>query len=180
MIHDPRLIDLLAKLPTRDFAGDVFRATRRSLDATTPSTSGGRWAPLDGPAVLYTSMERDGALAEIAFHWGQFSPRPSKSALVHRLCVQSNRTLRLIRADLEMLGVDGAHYDDPNYHVTEKIGAVVHFIGCDGLIVPSARWTCENLILYTDNLAMSASLDVKSAEEVDWQEWARCNGRLEP
>jgi hypothetical protein len=54
-----------------------------------------------------------------------------------------------------------------------KSGAVVAFIGCDGLIIPSARWDCENLVLFTDNLAMDVGLEPKSVEEVDWEAWAR-------
>jgi hypothetical protein len=173
LIHDPRLIDRIMKLPTQNFAGDVFRATRRNLDPTTPSTSGGRWAPRDGAAVLYTSFEREGALAEICYHWSQFTPRPTKAALVHRLGVQSDRTLKLIRSDLEGFGVDAARYGEPNYRRTQEIGAVVAFIGCDGLIIPSARWDCENLVLFTDNLAMDVGLEPKSVEEVDWEAWAR-------
>lgn len=177
MIHDPRLIDVLSKLPTQTFSGEVFRATRRNLDPITPSTSGGRWAPQDGPAVLYTSFERNGALAEIAYHWSQFDPRPTKPAMLHHLGVQSNRTLRLIRSDLSGLGIGSSEYDIPNYSRTQEVGAVVAFIGCDGLIIPSARWDCENLVLFTDNLAMDIALELKASEEVDWQLWARSVGR---
>lgn len=179
MLRDPWLIDQLVNAPTEGFGGDVFRATRRSLDPTTPSTSGGRWAPVDGPAVLYTSFERDGALAEIAYHWRQFTPRPTKPALVHQLGVRSDRTLKLIRSDLQALGVETGHYEEPNYRRTQEIGAVVAFIGCDGLIVPSARWSCENLILFTDNLVMDVDFERKSVEEVDWQAWARSAGMLD-
>ena len=179
MLHDPKLIDLLSALPTQSFAGQVFRATRRNLDPTTASISGGRWAAPDGPSVLYTSLKREGALAEIAFHWGQFTPRPAKPALVHTLGVRSNQTLRLIRSDLSTLGVEDSQYEVSNYARTRQIGAVVAFIGCDGLIVPSARWECENLILFTDNIAMNIELEVLHTEEVNWEEWAKSVGRLE-
>jgi RES domain-containing protein len=178
LIRDPHLIELLSKLPTQTFAGDVFRATRRSLIPTTPSTSGGRWSPRGGSAVLYTSLARDGALAEIAFHWSRLTPLPQKPALIHKLGVQSENALRLVRTDLETLGVKTESYDEPNYGRTQEIGDVVSFIGCDGLIVPSARWKCENLILFTDNLALEVELEVKSVEEVDWQDWAKTAGML--
>ncbi len=178
MIHDPVLIDRLSALSTVVFDGEVFRATRRNLDPTTPSTAGGRWAPADGPAVLYSSLKREGALAEIAYHWGQFTPRPTKPALVHRLAVQSQRTLRLIRVDLEGLGVDSLRYLEPNYDQTQRVGAAVSFIGCDGLLTPCARWPCENLILFTDNLGIAAGLDVVETEEVDWEAWATSAGLL--
>jgi RES domain-containing protein len=178
LIHDHVLIDRLSQLPTETFSGSVFRATRRSLDPTTPSVAGGRWSPTDGPAVLYTSFVREGALAEIAFHWAQFNPRPTKPAVVHQLAVRSDRTLRLIRSTLEDLGISADSYKDPNYRRTQEIGAAASFIGCDGLIVPSARWDCENLILFTDNLAMDIVLEVRNAEEVDWQVWAKDAGLL--
>lgn len=178
MIHDPNLIDCLSQLPTETFAGNVFRATRRSLDPTTPSTAGGRWSPTDGPAVLYTSFVREGALAEVSYHWAQFNPRPTKPAVVHQLGVRSDRTLRLIRSALDGLGINGDHYRDSNYRRTQEIGAAVSFIGCDGLIVPSVRWDCENLILFTDNLAMDIILEVRGTEEVDWQVWAMEAGLL--
>jgi RES domain len=178
LIHDRILIDRLGALPTETFEGDVFRATRRNLEPTTPSTAGGRWSPADGPAVLYTSLQREGALAEISFHWSQFEPRPTKPALIHRLGVRSNRTLRLIRSSLDGLGIDTKRFGEPNYLRTQEIGAAVAFIGCDGLIAPSARWTCDNLILFIDNLAMDIDIRVMATEEVDWQEWARSTGML--
>lgn len=85
----------------------------------------------------------------------------------------------MLRADLGSLGVDPEHFEEPNYKRTQEIGAVVAFIGCDGLIVPSARWKCENLILFTDNLAMSIDPEVKNVEEVDWQGWAQSKGMLD-
>ncbi len=179
MIHDPLLVDRLLELPTETFDGVVFRATRRNLDPTTPSTAGGRWAPQDGPAVLYTSLAREGALAEIAFHWAQLSPRPTKPALIHRLKVRANRALRLLRSSLEDLGADMAGFEAPNYARTQEVGAAVAFIGCDGLIVPSARWACDNLILFTDNLAMDVDFEIQDVEEVFWQDWARSVGLIE-
>jgi RES domain len=178
VIHDPLLIDHLLELPTETFGGVVFRATRRNLDPLTPSTAGGRWSPQDGPAILYTSFEREGALAEISFHWAQLTPRPTKPAFVHRLKVRANRALRLIRSSLEELGVDIAGADVPNYGRTQEIGAAVAFIGCDGLIVPSARWSCDNLILFPDNLAMDIEFEIQEVEEVAWEDWARSAGLI--
>ena len=70
MIHDPELLDHLDALPKETFGGKVFRGTRQSLDPLASSYSGGRWMRRDGAGVLYTSLAREGALAEISFHWG--------------------------------------------------------------------------------------------------------------
>lgn len=99
MIHDPDILDQLDALPKESFNGEAFRATRMSLDPLAGSYNGGRWMRRDAAAILYTSLAREGALSEIAFHWSQLNPRPTKPVLVHRLRVLAHRTLRLVRAD---------------------------------------------------------------------------------
>lgn len=78
MIHDPGLLDRLDALPREAFEGEVFRGTRQNLDPLVGSYNGGRWMRPDVASVLYTSLTRDGALAEIVFHWSQLDPRPTK------------------------------------------------------------------------------------------------------
>ena len=173
MIHDPVLLDQLSAFNHVQFDGSVFRATRKSLEALTPSTSGGRWAPKDSVSVLYTSCQREGALAEICFHWSQFTPLPTKPAALHELRVTTKKTLRLLRGNLETLGIDWQHYGVVNYARTQEIGAAVAFLECDGLLAPSARWECENLMLFMDNHGLDDNeLAVVKTEEVDWRTWA--------
>ena len=93
MIHDPDLLDRLDALPKETFDGEVFRGTRQSLDPLASSYSGGRWMRRDGAGVLYTSLAREGALAEISFHWGQLNPRPTKPVILHTLRVASSSNL---------------------------------------------------------------------------------------
>ena len=180
MIHDPKLLDLLSAFDPIEFGGEVFRATRKSLDPLAPSTSGGRWAPKDGPAVLYMSTERDGALAEIAFHWSQFYPLPSKPAALHRISLTARRTIRLLRADLVDLGVDWARYGEMGYERSQAIGAAVAFLECDGLLAPSARWSCETVVLFMDNHADNRLEVLATEEAIDWLTWARANDLLDP
>ena len=171
MIHDPDILDYLSGITPQSFAGEVFRATRKNLDPLTPSLSGGRWSVKGETAALDTSLERDGALAEITFHWSQLTPMPTKPALIHRLGVTTKQTLRLLRADLGSLGVEMSHYEDVLYGQTARIGAAVAFLDCDGLIVPCARWSCENLVLFNDSLHPDGALTVIATEEVDWRAW---------
>ena len=178
MIHDPALLERLSTFVTEPFDGEVFRATRQSLDPVAPSTSGGRWMPRDLAPVLYTSLLREGALAEICYHWGQLTPRPSKPAVVHRLAVSTERRLRLLKGDLRDLDVDMQRYQELYYHRTQEIGAAVAFLGCDGLMVPSARWDCENLVLFMDSHKLNNRLEALANEAVDWQTWARDAGLL--
>lgn len=176
MFHDPELLELLSGFPTEAFSGESFRATPIGLDPLAPSTGGGRWAPQDEMAVLYTSLAREGALAEIAFYWSQLTPLPSKPASLHRLRVTMRKTLRLIRAGLEKLGVTDADYAAVGHPRTQAIGAAAAFLGCDGLIAPSARWGCDHLMIFTDNHDLEDPLEVVATEKIDWLGWARENG----
>jgi len=188
VIRDPDLLERLGSFPTEAFDGEVFRITRRNLDPVAPSTAGGRWMQRGGAAVLYTSLIREGALAEISFHWGRLTPLPSRPALLHRLGVTAKSTLRLILADLGTLGLDTGSYQTGDhadmqrvYEQTQRIGDAVAYLGCDGLLAPSARWACENLVLFTENHGtdMSNALEVLESEECDWLAWGRHNGTVE-
>jgi hypothetical protein len=138
-MHDPRLLDLLSRRPTSKFDGVVYRATPLALPPLAPSTAGGRWSPRGSVPVLYTSLSRDGALAEISYHWSLLDPLPTKDVAVHNLRVTSQKTLRLIAGELGELGIPDNHLHEINYPTTQAIGAAVAFLGCNGLIVPSAR-----------------------------------------
>ena len=176
MIHDPDLLDRLEALPKESFGGEVFRGTRQSLDPLASSYSGGRWMRRDAAGVLYTSLARQGALAEISFHWGQLTPRPSKPVVLHTLRVAAHRALKLVRADLAALGVPDSDYGAINLPRTQEVGAAVEFLGCDGLIAPCARWPCDNLILFPDRMGTDATLEVVTSEHVDWITWAAAHG----
>lgn len=172
MVHDPDLLARLDAFAPEVFGGEVFRATRASLDPLTPSLAGGRWSRKDDAPTLYTSLNRDGSIAEIAFHLAQMNPLPRKPVVVNRLAVVARRTLRLLRADLVDLGVDASRYDDIGYSRTQEIGAATAFLECDGLLVPSARWDCNNLVLFPLNQDFGDKLELTDSQVVDWVAWA--------
>lgn len=178
MIHSPELLDRLSAFPVQSFSGECFRATRMSLDPLVPSTSGGRWAPRNGCPVLYSSLAREGALAEISFYLGNQTPLPSKPVVLHRINVHVQALLRLDRIDLADLGVEIDRYQDLDYRRTQEVGAAVAFLEYEGIIVPSARWPCDNLILFTENRNSHPEIELVQSEHVEWQVWAREHGLL--
>jgi hypothetical protein len=180
MSERDQLIDYLEGLPEETFAGEVFRAVRPGRDPCAPSTNGGRWGKPAKNSILYTSMAKEGAMAELSYYFGQLDPVPSKPFWVARLKVLSERTLRLVRTDLTALGVSGALSEQPNYDLTQEIGDVVDWLGLDGLIVPSARWPCDNLILFSESGRPDLVLEVLETKEVEWQNWAVENGFVDP
>jgi hypothetical protein len=180
VVHDRELLDRLSAFEPIRFDGEVFRATRRGLDPLAASLSGGRWMIPNERPTLYTSMERDGALAEISYHWTQLTPIPSKPAAIHRIRVATSKTVRLARAELVRLGVDWERYGELNYVRTQEIGAALAHLECDGLIAPSARWPCDNVMLFLTNYIGDDDISVLvESSEVDWLSWARDHKLIE-
>jgi hypothetical protein len=121
-------------------------------------------------------MERDGAMAEVYALLALQPVFPSKPTwLLHRLSVTAKSILELpnLRA-LSALGVEPASYRARDYERTQEIADAAHFLGFDGLIVPSARWDCLNLVLFTDRITPdNIRLDSTDAAPIDWDAWRK-------
>lgn len=179
MIHDPVLVEKLETFDRIEYSGAVYRATRKGLDPLAPSTRGGRWSIKDNFPTLYTSCSREGAIAEIAFHLGLLSPLPTRPMNLHNLVANTHETLRLLRGEFTRVGIVEADYARRNHDMTQKIGAAVAFLGCDGLIAPSARWEAENLMLFeADGRSIQDVLRLNSSEELDWLAFGRQHGLI--
>jgi RES domain len=96
VLRDSRLIDSLEVLPHAPFKGTVWRVVREDRDPCQCSASGGRWG--DGSFdVLYTSLDRDGAIAEMYFQLLRGQPVfPSKVRYtLNEMRVELSETLHL-------------------------------------------------------------------------------------
>jgi len=183
MIHDRSLLDKLSAFSPQVYSGTVFRATRVSADPIASSINGGRWSlPPNGGAstdVLYTSTTRDGAIAEVVSFLADLNPVPKGGQLkVTELDVSASQTLTLVRSDLQNLGVDLTRYGERDYSQTQKIGAALAFLGFDGLLVPSARWNCDNLVLFMENHKIAERLSPLRDELIDWKKWGEEKGLI--
>jgi RES domain-containing protein len=122
--------------------------------------------------VLYTSLERDGALAEIGYRLSLEPVWPSRLRHeIHELGAQSERTLEFADiSSLAPLGVDVSKYVSFDYSVTQALAAAAYFLEFDGLLVPNARHSSSNLVLFMDR-GTPGTLEVKSTSTVDWTFW---------
>jgi hypothetical protein len=171
-VHERDLIDALSVQEPIAFAGKVYRVTWHDRDPLAGSLAGGRWAPPQMFEVLYTSLGSDAAVAEIHFHFSRQSVFPSRPVCLHTLEEATGRTLRLADiAQLEALGIDAGAYRSLDYQRCRQIGAAAHFLEYDGMIVPSARYAADNLVLFLDHLAGQGELSLESSSDLDWQEW---------
>jgi RES domain-containing protein len=179
-IRDNALIDALEKIPPSSFSGSVWRVVRDGRDVLASTAAGGRWD--DGTFnVLYTSQTADGAAAELYFHLSRGQPViPSRVRYrLFELRTEIEKALHLLDVDaIAQLGVDTSRYGllshadrQQEYPRTQEIAETALFVGFDGLVVPSARWQCSNVILFADRIGPDQVEVVKDHNLVDWGTW---------
>jgi hypothetical protein len=169
-LYDRDLLDALEALDPEPFSGTAWRTTWVTRDPLIGSTAGGRWHPENSFETLYTSTETDGSLAEVYYHLSRAPVFSSAHVRLHRLRVETRRTLRLDLEMLESLGVEAGTYSAMDYARTREIGAAAHFLEFDSLLVPSPRWPRLNLVLFLDRLDPE-SMTVEEVREVNWPAW---------
>jgi hypothetical protein len=171
--RDLELLDAIDAFKREPFAQPVWRVAREGREPILGAATNSRWC--DGTFdVLYTSLDRDGALAEIHALLSSQPVFPSNiRSYVHKLTIDAKATLRL--ADLPALtklGVNVERYRERDYAKTQPIADAAYFLGFDGLVAPSARWDCLNAVLFTDRIAPGAIAVLETEKRpVDWRAW---------
>jgi len=180
--RDSALLDALEALSPVSYKDLVWRVVREGRDPCDCAATGGRWDDRTFD-VLYTSQLADGAVAEMSFHVHRGQPvAPSKVRYhLHELRASLNHALKL--ADLvalEMLWMDASRYGQLSYAErpleyprSQEVAEAAHFLGFEGLIVPSAQWDCHNVVLFCDTLPPEAREAVRDHGPVDWSHWKK-------
>ena len=172
--RDLELLDAIDAFPRELFEGRVWRIVRDSRDPMLGSPSQSRWC--NGQFdVLYTSADRDGAIAEIHALLSQQPVFPSRMTWNgYELEVRSLKILRLPDMPaLAKVGVDTSTYRERRYDRTQSVADAAFFLGFDGIAAPSARWDCQNLVIFTDRLAPDGiRLTSEPVMQIDWDAWS--------
>lgn len=114
--------------------------------------------------MLYTSLERDGAIAEANFLIGQYSIAPSTQRHICQIDLQIEKVVDLtVDRHLFGLGVDLEGYSH-HWGPCPEIGAAANFLGYQGILAPNARFGCSNLIIMMDQIDAKSRLDVLTQE----------------
>jgi RES domain len=177
-IRDPELLDRLQSLKPKTFAGSIWRMARAGRSPLLATQPKGRWD--DGTfGVLYAALGADAARAEVFYHLARGQPVFPSALQIHLQEVQANLERVLVFDTLETLvpfGIDGSKYgssDDAKlqaeYSVTQQIGEAAHFLGMHALVVPSARWPAQNIVV----LLQEGVRHVQDFGPQDLKTWAR-------
>ncbi len=169
--RDHQLLDALGNLEPESFEGTVWRAVRNGRQPLEGSSARGRWSPGHFD-VLYTSLDPDGARAEVYFYLSRQPVFPSRLRYwLYELNVKTKETLRFANTEALLgLGIEEARYREVLYDRTQAISDAAQFMGFDGLIVPSARWDCLNLVLFIDSVDLD-EIDIEEKAAIDWEAW---------
>jgi RES domain-containing protein len=165
------LLDRLGALRPEPWSGKVYRWVFETTPVDKANSRGARWNP-PGVSALYTSMRRDVAIAESDYLLSTqpaLKRRRSARRVLVTFEVELKAVLRLDKQALHELGIDEekliATDDDGNY--CRVVGGAVERLGCDGLIVPSARGDGDNLVIYVNQLPYDAVPREVSREFLD-------------
>jgi RES domain-containing protein len=164
MIFPPDMLDLLQSATMSAWDGTVYRHMFGSHSAARFNTEGARWnAP--NLAAIYTSCERETALAEAEFYISMQPLRPRAKRTIFTIHVSLKNVIDLTDATvLTRLGVTEDVLSSIDHSTCRIIGAAVNWLGHDGLLVPSARrHSGTNLVIFQQDLATSA-FEVKDEE----------------
>lgn len=170
---DPRLIELLDGLPRTTFDGQAFRHT--GLDYHPLATEGsrirgGRWNPPDSFSVLYLALGPQTTAAELR-RLAHRQAMPVASLLprtLHTLRVSLGIVLDLRPQHvLDSLGIAEAIRGD-DMQPTQAIGEAAHYLGIEGLLVPSATSVGDVLPIFFDRLGAGSKVEPIRTEE--WTE----------
>jgi len=151
---------------------DVWRVTWATRHPLVGGTGGGRWHPPNDFEALYTSFEENGAMAEAYHHLSKAPIFSSSHVKLNKISVHTARTLTFKDfSALENIGVDEEAFRRGDFSRCREIGAAARFLDMGGLIVPSARWPCLNLVLFMDRLSDDDDLRVAETRDVNWPSW---------
>jgi RES domain-containing protein len=151
VIFPPELLDQIALLTAAPWEGEVWRHMFGDLPPTRENSRGARWNPPDVHAI-YTSLGREVAKAE-GDYIVSMQPIPVRARRVlHRMKVRLESVVdaRSLEA-LAPLGITPDDLVDMTHRQCRLVGGAVEFLGHDGLLVPSARSSGVNLVIYPAN-----------------------------
>jgi len=184
-IRDPSLLDALETLEPTSLDTMLWRVARDGRDPCQCSKGGGRWDDTSFD-VLYTSQLEEGAVAEMYFHLRRGQPVvPSKPTYrLHQLTYEATNLLDLTdSALLTSLGLDMPNFGklgylgrNEEYRRSQLIGEAANFLGHDGIIVPNARWSTSNIVVFCEQSSVDLSDDSDDGHVVDWTAWRERTG----
>lgn len=170
-VHDRQLLSELESLGGRSLQHEVWRVSWATRNVLQGVSAAGRWNVAGSNPALYTSLDMDGAIAEVYYHLSQHPVRSTADKLLYRLVVETRNTLSLDdEVALAQLGLGPQSLALTAVHRSQEIGAAAQLLEYDSLLVPGARWPCCNLVLFSEFISPEA-VKVHESSPINWPAW---------
>lgn len=166
MIYRPEMLDILQSAAVSSWNGTVYRHMFGSQHPTRANMGGARWNEPNS-AAIYTSCERETALAEAEYYMSLQPLRPKARRTLFTIQVSLRNVIDLTGAGLlAQLGITDDILASMDHSPCRTIGGAVNWLGHAGLLVPSARRRGgTNLVIYQQDLSTD-SFEITSEEEI--------------
>jgi len=165
-IHDPELLDAIERLGEEVMESvTLWRHMFNDNPPELSNTRGARWNPA-GLGAIYTSLERETAIAEGQHAIDSQPIRLKARRFVYELQVSAAKALRIRESDLAALGIAASDLVSPDFSACQRVGAHAAFLEYDALIVPSARSDGTNVVIFVNELAADAVFERIRSEEI--------------
>jgi RES domain-containing protein len=164
VVYPASLLDALQAIAPAPWAGRAFRHTFADYAPDVENTRGARWNP-PGTAAIYTSLTREGVLAE-AEHQLSIQPiRPRVKRTIHTLDITLCSVLDLTSMQaLARVGIGPGELGGDDMLACQQVGGATSWLDHDGLLIPSARAEAVNLVIFPASRTPDASFSVTASE----------------
>jgi RES domain-containing protein len=159
------MLDVLQSARASAWSGTVYRHMFGSYPPARSNTAGARWNDTNLGAI-YTSCERETALAEAEYYIAMQPLRPRAKRTLYTIHVSLKNVIDLAAPGLlDRVGITPGVLSGADHIPCRTVGGAVNWLGHDGLLVPSARRSGgTNLVIFRQDL--SATDFEVTAEEV--------------
>ena len=166
MIYRPELLDVLQAALRADWEGEVYRHMFGDYPPTRPNIGGARWNP-PGLEAIYSSCERETALAEARYYIALQPVRPKVSRVLYTLQVTVSGVVDLTAADLlAAAGITDSILRGSDFERLQHIGSAVRWLGHHGLLVPSVRWQGGTNLVILEPDPARVTIEITRAEPI--------------
>ena len=162
----PDLLKVLDSLEGLAWEGSVWRHMFAENHPSRANDAGARWNPR-GVGAIYCSLDRATALAEGDYAVSVQSLRPTVKRTLYEIHVRLGKILDLSSGPvLRDLGLDKREISKIDHTACQRIGGAAEWLEHDGILVPSARHSGLNLVIFPRNQGPDAEFEIVGSEVI--------------
>jgi RES domain-containing protein len=168
VLYDDELLARISQLGAVGWEGEVFRHMFADFPPDRENTVGARWNPPEVPAI-YTSQTRAGALAEGEYQILMQPRRPKAKRTIYKIGLLLANVITITDPKiLRAFGIERNELEGIDPGMCQRLGGAVERLGHDGLVVPSARSSALNLVVFPNRqVANRYRFEILDTEVID-------------